>query len=269
MRADERTAIMKIRLSIVSLSLIWVMGCSSVSEDEPSGPVARYGTTPTIDGMFADGEWDDAEIVRTDTGEEFRIKHDGKNLYFGLKAGGGDVWFDTDTGLHVLHWSGQLGSLEYTKSDTSTQTLDKPFAYELWGLREEPPAIVQETLSGYLFDNGWAANLASMGDLYQSELVVSFDRLGVNIESGRFVEIPGVRIEAGFIVSPNDPRVEEIMALSVEERRRRYPALYWPTEPAPDDSIGMGKWPETIRSDAADFGKIWIDLECGSTTGQE
>lgn len=259
---------MKISLSMLSLSLVWVLGCTSVSEDEPSGPIARFGTTPRIDGVFEEGEWDDAEIVRDGTVERFRIKHDGKHLYFALNAGGGDVWFDRDAGLSLLHWSAQLGSLEYTRSDSSTQSLDKPFAYELWGLQNEPPAVIEETLAGYLADNGWAANIAPMGALYQSELVVSFDWLGVDLESGRFVGIPGVRIEAGLMISRDDPRGEEIMAMSPEERRKRYPTLYWPTEPAPNDSIGMGTWPETISTDCANFGKIWIDLESEAAAEQ-
>jgi hypothetical protein len=211
--------------------------------------------------VFEDGEWDDAEVVRAGTVERFRIKHDRTNLYFALRAGGGDVWFNTDRGLRVLHWSGQLGSLEYTKSDATMQSLDKPFAFELWRLQDESPAVIQETLAGYLAKNGWASNLASMGNVYESELVVSFEWLGVNSESAGFVEIPGVRIEAGLMLSRNDPRLEELMALSPEERKRQYPTLYWPTEPAPDDSIGMGKWPETIPLEPADFGTIWIDLE--------
>jgi len=258
---------MKVFITILSLSVLGAVGCSSVSENEPAGPIARYGATPTIDGVFEAGEWDDAAIVRTGSVERFRIKHDGKNLYFALNAGGGDLWFDTDAGLRVLHWSGQLGSLEYTRSDPSLQSLEKPFAYELGELQGESPAVIRETLASYLADNGWASNLASMGNVYESELVVSFDWLGVDIESDRFVEIPGVRVEAGLMVTRDDPRAEEIMALSREERGRRYPTLYWPTEPAPDDSIGMGIWPETIRLDAVEFDKIWIDLEGRAVSG--
>jgi len=218
------------------------------------------GSTPIIDGVFDSGEWDDAAIVRAGTIEQFRMKHDGVNLYLAVRAGGGDLRFSTDAGLRVLHWSAQLGSAEYLKSDTLTQLLDKPFAFELWGLQDESPAVIHETLAGYLAEHGWAANTASMGNLMQSELVVSFDWLGVNTDSGRFVEIPSVRIGAGLMIARGDPRAEELLALPREEAQRLYPPVSWPAESAPSDSIGMGALPDTIRIDPADFGKIWIDL---------
>ena len=36
----------------------------TVPEVEPCGPIARFGGTPTIDGVFEAGEWDDAEVVQ-------------------------------------------------------------------------------------------------------------------------------------------------------------------------------------------------------------
>jgi len=246
--------------SLVCVFLVCFSGCSSTPEVEPSGPVARLGSAPIIDGVFDSGEWDDAGIVRAGTIEQFRIKHDGVNLYFAVNAGGGNLVFNTDTGLRVLHWSAQLGSAEYTKSDTLTQSLDRPFAFELWGLQDESPAVIHETLAGYLAENGWAANTASMGNLMQSELVISFDWLGVNTGSGQFVEIPSVRVGGGLMIARGDPREEELMALSREEMRRLYPSVSWPAESVPNDSIGMGPLPDTVRIDPADFGKIWIDL---------
>jgi hypothetical protein len=245
---------------VVYLFLVCFSGYSATQEVEPSGPIARLGSTPVIDGVFDSGEWDDAEIVRADTIDQFRIKHDGVNLYFAVNAGGGNLVFNTDAGVRVLHWSAQLGSAEYVKSDTLTQSLDKPYAFELWGLHEESPAVIHETLAAYLAENGWAANTASMGNLAQSELVVSFDWLGVNTGSGRFVETPSVRIGAGLMIARGDPRAEELFALPREELQRLYPPVSWPAESAPNDSIGMGDLPDTIRIDPADFGKIWIDL---------
>jgi hypothetical protein len=247
-------------LPIVCLFLICLLACSSTREVEPTGLIARIGSTPTIDGVFESGEWDDAEIARTDTIEQFRIKHDGVNLYFAVRAGGGDLVFNTDAGVRVLHWSAQLGSAEYVKSDTGTQSLTKPFAFELWGLQDESADVIQETLARYLDKNGWVANTASMGNLMQSELAVSFDWLGVNTGSGRFVEIPGVRISAGLMIARGDPRERELLALSREELKKLYPSVSWPVKSAPSDSIGMGDLPDTIHVNAADYGKIWIDL---------
>ncbi len=245
---------------IPCLFLVCLAACSSTPEVEPSGPIARLGSTPVIDGVFDSGEWDDAAIVIVDSVEKFRIKHDGVYLYFAVNAGGGDLRFNTETGLRVLHWSAQLGSAEYVKSDFSTQTLDKPFAPELWGLYEEPPAVIRETLAGYLAENGWTANTASTGNVMQSELAVSFDWLGVNIGSERFFEIPSVRVGGGLLISRGDPREDELFALPREELERLYPSVSWPHEWEPSDSIGMGGLPDTIRINPADYGKIWIDL---------
>jgi hypothetical protein len=252
---------MKMNHLLVFPSLVCLLACSPAHELEPTGPIAGFGSTPTIDGVFGPGEWDDAVIVRADSIEQFRIKHDGVNLYFAVRAGGGDILFNTDAGVRVLHWSAQLGSAEYVKTDTSTQTLDRPFAYGLWGLQNESPAVIQETLAGYLAENGWAANTASMGELMQSELAISFDWLGVDTGSGRFVELPGVRIGAGLMIARGDPREEELMSLSLEEMMMLYPPVSWPARSPPADSIGRGgDLPDTIHVDAADYGRIWIDL---------
>lgn len=248
---------MRIQLSASVISLLVTIGCSPAEIEPPSGPVARFGTSPTIDGVFEDGEWDDAETVQAGTTGRFRIKHDNVNLYFALDVGGGELWLDADPGVRVLHWSAQLGSADYTKSDTSTQILDRAFAYELWGLQDQSPAVIRETLAGYLAENGWVASLASMGDLMQSEVAVSFDLLGVSTGSARFVEIPGVHLHGALVMSRTDPRAEEIMALASEERRRRYPAMFWPAE---SESLGMGPLQDTLRADPARFGRIWIDL---------
>ena len=247
-------------IPIVFSFLVCFLACSSTREVEPTGPIARFGSTPTIDGVFEDGEWDDAEVVRADTVEQFRIKHDGVNLYFGVRAGGGNLIFNKDAGVRVLHWSAQLYSAEYVKSDTSTQSLDNSSDYALWGLWKESADVIQETLTKYLTENGWASNTASMGNLMQSELAVSLDRLGTNTGSGRYVEIPGVRIGAGLMITRDDPRKEALLALSREEMKTLYPNVFWPKTSPPSDSIGMSGLPDTIRVNAADYGKIWIDL---------
>jgi len=244
--------------SIVLLAC--TIGCSPGSEAEPGGPIARFGTVPTIDGVIEPGEWDDADPVPSGGIEQFRVKHDGTNLYFALRAGGGDIRFNTKTGLLILHWSAQLGSAAYAESEANMLSLQKPFSWELWGLRHESPAVIHETLARYLTENGWASSTASMGNLMESELVVSIRWLGVNTDSGRFAELPGVRMGGGLLVSRDDPRVEELTGLSDDELARQYPSVTWPAESLPDDSISMGRCPDTIRIDPAEFGRLWIDL---------
>jgi len=252
---------MRMILSILSLVLFCFLGCSSTPEVEPSGPIARFGTTPTIDGVFDEGEWDDATIVLVDSNQQFRIKYDSINLYFAIDAGGGNLWFNKDEGLHVLHWSSQLGSAKYIKHDSSIQRLDKPFDYELWGLQNESPAVIHETLTGYLAENGWAANIAPMGHKMQSEFAISFDWLGFIIGSKRFVEIPSIHICGGLMLTRGDPELEKILAMSIEERKEKYPSLFWPDGSGEDHPLNRGQCPDTVRVDPADFGKLWIDLK--------
>lgn len=247
---------MKRKLSILSLALICFLECSSVPEVEPSGPIARLGTTPTIDGVFEDGEWDDAEIVQAGEYQQFRLKHDGTNLYFAVVGDGGNLWFNKDKGLQVLHASAQLGSVEYTKSDTSTQLLDKALVGQLFGLQNKSATEINESIAGYLAENGWVGSIG--GNKAQTEFAVSFDWLGVTIGSGRFVEIPSIYIYSGRQFSPVE--IEELMELSLEARKKQYPTLYWPVLPVPNDSLNSGYSPETISFDPTDWGKIWIDL---------
>jgi len=47
---------MRIQLFIQSIIMVGFLACSSVQETEPSGPIAGFGSTPTIDGMFEEGE---------------------------------------------------------------------------------------------------------------------------------------------------------------------------------------------------------------------
>lgn len=252
---------MKRHLSLLSLILLCFLGCASAPEVEPTRPIARFGTTPIINGEFAEGEWDDADIVRTGENQQFRIKHDSTNLYIALNAGGGNLWFNKDEGLHVLHWSAQLGSAKYRKSDSSAQVLDQPFDFSLWGLQNESPAVIAETLARYLAEHGWAANISPMGPKMQSEFAISFDWLGVTVGSGRYQEIPGIHMGAGLMLTRGDPEAEEIMAQSIEERKKRYPSLFWPEGSGPTHPLNAGNCPDTVRVDPADFGTIWIDLQ--------
>jgi len=246
--------------SLLFAFVVCFAACSSTGEVEPSGPIARYGSTPIVDGVFDSGEWDDAEVVQTGTVEQFRIKHDGTYVYFAVRASGGDLVFNTDAGVRVLHWSAQLGSAEYVKTDSLMQTLDKPYAYELWGLQDESPEVIRETLAAYLAENGWVAT-TSKRSLMQTEFAISFDWLRVDSGSGPIVELPSIRVRGGLMMSREDPRFEELAALSPEELQRMYPSVSWPVGPAPSDSIGMGGGlPDTIYIDAADYGRVWIDL---------
>lgn len=250
---------MKVQFSILSLILVCFFGCSSVPDVEPSGPIARFGSTPTIDGVFEDGEWDDAEVVQVGKYQQFRLKHDSTNLYFAFAQDGGGLWFYKDTGLHVLHASAQLGFAEYIKSDSLMQSLDKAFDWKLFGLQNKPVTEINEIMADYLAENGWVASIGPLGNMAQAEWAVSFDWLGVTNAAQRFMETPGLYIfSARMRLSPEEKKA--LLTLPLEERKNRYPALNWPAPPVPNDSLNMGLCPETINIDPAGWSKIWIDL---------
>jgi len=72
-----------------------------------------------------------------------------------------------------------------------------------------------------------------MGNLMQSELAVSFEWLGLDTESVRFVEIPSFRIAAGLMITRADPRGKELLSLPLEELERQYPLVRWPSKTTP------------------------------------
>ena len=249
---------MKMQLLLLSLILICFLGCSPVPEGEPSGPISRFGSTPTIDGVFAEGEWDDAVVVQAGEYQQFRLKHDSTNLYFALVGDGGNLWFNKDPGLQVLHSSAQLASAEYTKSDSSTLLLHKAFQGQLFGLQNEPATDINKKITAYLAQNGWVGSMG--GNKAQTEFAVSFNCLGVSIGSKRFVEIPPLYIYSGRHFTPEEVEKLGLRKLSLEERKKQYPTLYWPVLPVPNDSLNTGYSPKTISFDPSEWGKIWIDL---------
>jgi hypothetical protein len=246
----------KPRLSILTLILLCSWGCPSAPEKEPSGPIARFGVTPTIDGGFGDGEWDDAAVVQAAEYAQFRIKHDGKNLYLALAGDMGNLWFSKETGLHVLHKSAQLASVEYTKAGSPVQYLVKPYDRQLSGLPSRPAAEYKEKIEDFLKKYGWVAGLG--GTRGQLEFAVSFDWLELSAGSRRFIEVPGLYIVTGRHFSQKE--IESMKDLSLEERMKRYPTINWPNLPEPDPSVNAGNNPETIKVDPTGWGRIWIDL---------
>ena len=157
--SSEGNAAVKMRWSIQIVVLVSLLGCTSTPEVEPSGPIAGFGSTPTIDGVFEDGEWDDAEVVQVGGHGQFRLKHDGTNLYFAFTQDGGNLYFDKDRSIQVLHASAQLGSAEYIKSGSLTQSLDRAFDWQLSGLQNESVADINEIMADYLAENGWVASI--------------------------------------------------------------------------------------------------------------
>jgi hypothetical protein len=215
------------------------------------------GRTPTIDGVFGEGEWDDAPVV-TVGNDRFRIKHDGTHLYFAFQQDGGSLYVAKEKGIRVLHASAQLGSAEYTTSGGARQSLAMAFDWQLYGLQNESVTDIQEKLSDYLARNGWVASTGPLGNFGQSEWAVSLAWLGLTDTSSRYLATPRMYIFAARMrLSPEEK--EAFQALSPEQRKNRYPPLYWPAPPVPDEALNNGQCPATLTIDPTGWGKIWLD----------
>lgn len=253
-------ASVKIQCAIPGFAFLLFLLCASGCEVEPSGPIARFGSTPAIDGIFEDGEWDDAVVVQVSEYHQFRVKHDSTNLYFAFDQDGGNLWLYNETGLRILHASAQLGSAEYTKSDSLMLLLDRGFEWQLYGLQKKPVGEINKIMSDYLAENGWVASIGPLGNMAQAEWAVSLNWMGVTNAAQRFVETPGLYIfSARMRLSPEEK--EALLELTPEERKDQYPPLTWPALPVPDDSVNRGLCPKSIKIDPTGWSKIWIDLE--------
>jgi hypothetical protein len=238
--------------------LVFCLGCNP-DHQAPPAPVAGFGSTPVIDGVFGVGEWDDAEQVRAGDMRRFRVKHDRINLYFAFDYDGGNLYFNRKKRIQILHASAQLGMAEYIKSGKGKQTLDKPFDWQLFGLQNEQPMEMKAKLAGFLAKNGWVASTGPLGYMAQSEWAVSFKWLGMPEKSNRVVKAPPLYIfSARMRLTPQEQ--EALLALPVEGRRNVYPPLTWPGIPVPNDSLNNGLCPGTIRIDPSGWGTVRVDF---------
>jgi hypothetical protein len=245
---------MKLQQIIVSAILLALLLCSSNLNGGQSVPIARFGTTPTIDGVFGDGEWDDAEVVKVDSNWRFRMKHDGVNLYFALDGAGGNIWLKEDDAIRVLHASFAVNVVEYARSDSSGWARSKEPVNGLFGLQKETAATINERMTGYLAENNWVASLIPMGNMTQTEFAVSFDYLGIAGDPAtvRFAEIPWVYIFSALNVPP-------------DELAGRAGWWDWPgLRETSDELLRRGHQPDKISADAIEWGRIKIDLRTGA-----
>ncbi len=236
---------MKKRLATLGLISVLVVGCGSAPPEEQAGPIAKIGTVPTIDGVFAEGEWDDALAMAGDSSWQWRIKHDGTNLYLAVDGTGGNLYFLRGDVITVLHASYSLGTAEYTKSDSSSWACSKEYAWELYKLQEQSASEINEGMTGYLAANGWVGSLMPMGTQVQTEFAISFDWLGITDRA--FAETPKVYVWTAA-------------NLPAEELNGRSSWWSWPPIPEPSDSVNYGDCPPTISTDPSAWGVIRIDL---------
>jgi hypothetical protein len=245
---------MKPRLFILGAFLVSILLSPSNPMGAQSEPIARFGTAPTIDGVFEDGEWDDAEVFQVDSSWRLRLKHDGANLYAALDGAGGNIWLKEKDAMRVLHASFALNLVEYSKSESSDWVRSHEPVNALFGLQKESAAAIKEGMTKYLAENGWAASLIPMGNTTETEFAITFEHLGIagDPDAARFVEIPFVYIFTATNLPP-------------EKLAGRAGWWHWPgLRETSDEFLRRGHRPDKISADAIEWGKIRIDLRKGA-----
>ena len=230
----------------VSLSIIPVPAASQAPERLTAGP----GTAPTIDGVFAPGEWDDAARFDLGGGKYIRLKHDGKHLYIAFNGDGGNIYLEKGEGFHVLHASFSLGWLEFSKLGAG-HVRGEEYKWQLTNLQKEAPEIVREKMAGYLQANGWVASLIPMGTSHQTEYAISFEKLGIGGLAGGKGQVATPRMMINSV--QNLPREQQYRGEDVWIR--------WPADAVSSDSINGGGSPRIVRMDLSKWGDVVITLE--------
>lgn len=166
-------------------------------EAPPSELAAPRGSTPKIDGIFAEGEWDDARVLELSATKKLLFKHDGENLYVALDAPGGDLFFHSEDRVCQIHSSFALASREFTSADDGSWAVVRRSPIALRGLQKQSAEEIEAAFVEHLRNNGWAASLMPMGNPYQTEFAVSFEWLGVsgNPEDGGSLRLPTMAMQ--------------------------------------------------------------------------
>jgi len=138
--------------------------------------VARYGTTPTIDGTISDGEWTDASTVTfLVTGGAtctVYVKQDGSYLYVAFNIP--DTTYYTDDISYVLIDVGH---------DLWQDPPAEDFCFEIYRDGETVEAGITLGPEGseweYRAPTGWTAAFSSTGTGWQTEYSIEYSKIGV------------------------------------------------------------------------------------------
>lgn len=201
---------------------------------------APRGSAPTIDGVFAEGEWTDAATLELTATKKILLKHDGENLYVALDAPGGDLYFHSGNLVRQLHASFGLISKEYRRIDGGAWSFVSKEPIALHGLQKQPADEIEASIERHLATHGWAASLIPMGNPYQTEFVVSFGWLGIADAEAGPLHLP--RMATKHTGGPPHMRPT------------------WPTGLSFDPALGLGQDLERVEFDVARWGEISIGL---------
>lgn len=128
---------------------------------------------PTVDGVLADGEWDDADLVANVGGVTLLRLRVGDMLYLGVRSdlpGILTVYVALKEAVRVLHASEAIGEARYVRSEGAAEhRLAQGF---VWDRSQD-----QEGQRAYQAKRGWVASVGPMGPRGQREFALDLSRL--------------------------------------------------------------------------------------------
>ena len=142
------------------------------------------GNTPSIDGTFSPGEWDDALKTDLTNGGELMLMHDDGYLYMGIRSremGYGSICNVDDNQISILHSSAGLGTAIFERSGDDWRRIQQ-FSYCCW-------EASQSQLDEFLLRDGWVASVGTKGVPEEMEYQIAMEdglRFAVR-EGGRTV----------------------------------------------------------------------------------
>ncbi|MBU1880131.1 MAG: SUMF1/EgtB/PvdO family nonheme iron enzyme, partial [Chloroflexi bacterium] len=147
--------------------------------DVPPGPA------PTLDGVIAPGEWDDARREQLTDGSELLLLHANGYLYVGIRANTkstitGNIYVYRGDEIDILHSSAALGTATYERAQDGWQRT-QDFVWRCRATTNSPTA--QKERETFLQEEHWVANNGRMGTPgeleYQIEMPEGSLRLAV------------------------------------------------------------------------------------------
>lgn len=162
---------------IIGLTLLLWTGIKLVTGDSSATTAAQTveqdvvpaASAPTIDGSFAEGEWDAALSSRMSDGAVLFLQHSDDTLYLAVHSaaiGAVNVAIAIDDGVEILHSSAALGSARYLRSDTNWE-LAHGFTWCCRGTSD------QSGRNALMATEGWQANIGFAGDPGVVEYAIS------------------------------------------------------------------------------------------------
>ncbi|MDX2262516.1 MAG: hypothetical protein SFU84_12565 [Gemmatimonadales bacterium] len=143
--------------------LFWPMFVGLQVLVAPDTEVPR-GRAPALDGVIDSLEWTDAARISLGTGSQLYLKHDGKDLFIGMRVTGPllpGLCLERGDTIKVLHASASLGVATYAPGGAAARTRLTDFQ---WGVRDRGNVAAPDSLRTAWFEKAtWMATTAAMG----------------------------------------------------------------------------------------------------------